>query len=417
MPVTTQPEPANRTTVAAAARERAGHPALRILMVVESSAGGTGRHVLDLCDGLIARGCEVHLIYSTGRIDGLFIERLSALPRLRRTALRMRTGIHPSDFGVVRAVRRYLRDHGPFDAIHGHSSKGGAIARLAALGAGVPAFYTLHGLIMMDPGLAAWKRAFYLGIEFGLSLRTSGIIAVSPEEQRAAIRLGLGRSRVAMVPNGIGPARLAPRQEARAAIGVSDDAVVIGFVGRLVEQKAPEVLVRGFATALARAPKARLAIVGAGPLEEPLRELATALGVADRIHWLGERDARGVLAGFDAFALSSRKEGLPYVILEAMAAGLPVVATTSAGVEILVEPGVSGEVVPRDDAVAFGEALAGVASDADKRHRYGRAALARTSRFTIDAMVNGTLAAYAEARAGEAAPDAADESKELVAPA
>jgi glycosyltransferase involved in cell wall biosynthesis len=193
--------------------------------------------------------------------------------------------------------------------------------------------------------------------------------------------------------------------------------VVIGFVGRLVEQKAPEVLVRGFAAALVRAPMAHLAIVGAGPLEASLRGLATSLGVAGRIRWLGERDARGVLAGFDAFALSSRKEGLPYVILEAMAAGLPVVATTSAGVEILVEPGVSGEVVPRDDAVAFGEALAGVASDADKRHRYGRAALARTSRFTIDAMVNGTLAAYAEARAGEAAPDAADESKELVAPA
>src|SRR5436190_23340163 len=127
---------------------------MRILIVVESSSGGTGRHVLDLCEGLIDRGCDVHLIYSAGRIDALFIERLSGLPRLRRTALRMRTGIHPSDFAVARPVRRYVRDHGPFDAIHGHSSKGGAIARLAALGTGVPAFYTLHGLIMMDPGLA-----------------------------------------------------------------------------------------------------------------------------------------------------------------------------------------------------------------------------------------------------------------------
>jgi glycosyltransferase involved in cell wall biosynthesis len=138
-------------------------------------------------------------------------------------------------------------------------------------------------------------------------------------------------------------------------------------------------------------------MVGSGPLEGSLRNLATSLGVADRIHWLGERDARGVLAGFDAFALSSRKEGLPYVVLEAMATGLPVVATASAGVEILVEPGVSGEVVPRDNATAFGEAIATVAADADRRARYGRAALGRASRFTIDAMVDGTLTAYAAA--------------------
>src|SRR3954454_22193203 len=210
--LTSQPDLPTRAAAAAedgALRASAERRTPRVLMVVESSSGGTGRHVLDLCDGLIARGCEVHLIYSTGRIDALFIERLSGLPRLRRTALRMRTGIHPSDFAVARAVRRYARDHGPFDAIHGHSSKGGAIARLAALGTGVPAFYTLHGLIMMDSGLAAWKRAFYLSIELGLSLRTTRIIAVSPEEQRAAVRLGLGKSRVALVPNGIGPARLA----------------------------------------------------------------------------------------------------------------------------------------------------------------------------------------------------------------
>jgi glycosyltransferase involved in cell wall biosynthesis len=411
-----QIEPVSRAALAVPTTGARTAP--RVLMVIESSAGGTGRHVLDLCDGLIARGCEVHLVYSTGRIDAMFIERLSGLPRLRRTALRMRTGIHPSDFAAARAVRRYLREHGPFDAIHGHSSKGGAIARLAALGTGVPAFYTLHGLIMMDPGLAAWKRAFYLSVELGLSLRTTRIIAVSPEEQRAAVRLGLGRSRVALVPNGIGPAQLVPREQARRAIGAPDDAVVIGFVGRLVEQKAPEVLVRGFAAALPLAPLARLAIVGSGPLEGSLRDLATSLGVAERIHWLGERDARGVLAGFDAFALSSRKEGLPYVVLEAMAAGLPVVATVSAGVEILVEPGVSGEVVPRDDAAAFGDALAAVASDADRRERYGRAALERASRFTIDAMVDGTLAAYAAAGAcPREASDAMDAAEELPAPA
>src|SRR5207248_9096964 len=139
-----------------------------------------------------------------GRIDTLFRDRLAAVPGLRALALPMRTSVHPSDVGVVRRVRRYMREHGPFDIIHGHSSKGGAIARLAALGKRrVAAFYTLHGLIMIDPCLAKWKSLFYLTIEHALALRTARIIAVSPEETRAAKRLGLGQSRVVMVPNGL----------------------------------------------------------------------------------------------------------------------------------------------------------------------------------------------------------------------
>ena len=106
-----------------------------VLMVVESSAGGTGRHVLDLSEGLIRRGCEVHLSYATGpgrpAVPG---PPGAGSTGLRHAAVPMRTSIHPSDLGAVRAVRRYSRARGGFDVIHGHSSKGGAIARLAAAG-------------------------------------------------------------------------------------------------------------------------------------------------------------------------------------------------------------------------------------------------------------------------------------------
>ncbi len=363
-------------------------------MIVESSAAGTGRHVLDLAEGLIARGVEVHLIYSPLRADRLFLDRVAAIDGLRALSLPMRTGPHPGDIGVVRCVRRYLRTFGPFDAIHGHSSKGGAIARLAAFGTGVPALYTLHGLITMDPGLPRWKWLFYLSIELVLSLRTARIIAVAPEEARAAVRVGLGRSRVITIPNGIGPLKLASRFEARRTMGVSDDALVIGFVGRLVEQKAPEVLVKAFAGTAKVAPHARLALVGAGPLEDSLRELAWQLGVADKIVWLGERDARTVFAGFDLFALSSQKEGLPYVVLEALVVGLPVVATSSASVEILVEPGVNGAVVPPGDNAAFARALIDLATNPTRLATFGQASRQRAAQLTIDAMVQRTLEAY-----------------------
>jgi glycosyltransferase involved in cell wall biosynthesis len=131
-----------------------------------------------------------------------------------------------------------------------------------------------------------------------------------------------------------------------------------------------------------------------GPLDESLKALASRLGVSGRIIWLGERDARGVLAGFDIFALSSQKEGLPYVVLEAMAAGLPVVATASAGVECLVLSGVNGYVVPMNDVTAFASALSTLANDETKAERCGKASLARASQFTVDAMVEQTLAAY-----------------------
>jgi glycosyltransferase involved in cell wall biosynthesis len=382
-------------------RQRRG---LCALMIVECAGGGTGRHVLDLSQSLIERGCQVHLIYSAGRSDKIFLDRLADLQDLQRMCIPMRAAPNPGDAVALAEIRRYIRQQGPFDVIHGHSSKGGALARLAALGTGIPAFYTLHGLIMMDPGLPQWKWLFYLAIELGLSLGTARIIAVSPEESRAAVRLGFGRHRIITVPNGVQPARLTPRAEARERLGVGREAVVIGFVGRLVEQKAPYVLVRAFAETAGVLPQARLAVVGAGPLEQPLRELAGRLNVADKIIWLGELDARGVLAAFDLFALSSRKEGLPYVVLEAMAAGLPIVATSSAGVEILVEPGVNGAVVPRDDTAAFGRALIDLISDPVRLADSGEASLRRAGQFTVDLMADRTLAAYRSQLPGEGQP-------------
>src|SRR5690606_13451791 len=91
---------------------RAQASGLRVLMVVESSGGGTGRHVLDLAEGLHRAGCEVHVIYSTRRADSLFLSRLVGLGGVRFTALDMQTGIHPADYTAARAIRRYRRAHG-----------------------------------------------------------------------------------------------------------------------------------------------------------------------------------------------------------------------------------------------------------------------------------------------------------------
>jgi glycosyltransferase involved in cell wall biosynthesis len=367
---------------------------IRVLLIAEACGGGAGRHVLDLSEGLIGRGCDVHLIHSPHRADPIFRERLSRAGALRHASCLMRRNIHPSDVTALRSIRRYARDFGPFDIIHGHSAKGGALARLAALGSGTPVLYTPHGFILMDQGLPWPRRRFYHAVEWALSQVTDRVIVVSPEEQRAVIRWGLGRSRVILIPNGIAPIAFPPRAVVRRKLGVSEDSVVTGFIGRLVDQKAPDVLLKAFAMAARRVPQSRLVIVGSGPLDGSLRSLAEGQGIGERVLWLGERDGKAVLPAFDLFAIASRKEGLPYVVLEALAAGLPILATASAGVELLVRHGGNGLIVPPDRPELLAAALGDLLSDPRRLARFGRASRETALQFTREEMVDQTIAAY-----------------------
>ena len=113
-----------------------------MLLVVESSGAGTGRHVMDLAEGLLSRDCEVHLIYSPRRMDKLFADRLGRLSAMKSVPLPMRRSIHPGDFGMVRAVRRYLREFGPFDVRHRVPAAQELLAREK-----VSRFQRRHGLL------------------------------------------------------------------------------------------------------------------------------------------------------------------------------------------------------------------------------------------------------------------------------
>jgi RraA family protein len=152
--------------------------------------------------------------------------------------------------------------------------------------------------------------------------------------------------------------------------------------------------VKAFAMAAHEAPRARLIIVGSGPLEGPLRRLADGLGIGNRVSWLGERNGTAVLPAFDLFAIASRKEGLPYVLLEALAAGLPIVATATAGVELLVQHGGNGFIVPPDHPGALAAVLKELTVDPQRLAPLGRASRERASEFTAEAMVDRTLATY-----------------------
>jgi glycosyltransferase involved in cell wall biosynthesis len=374
--------------------------AIKVLMIAEACGGGTGRHVLDLSEGLLERGYDVHLIHSSGRTVDSFVghaefrERLGRLRAIRQASYPMHRGIHPGDFSAVRWVRRYIREHGPFDIIHGHSAKGGALSRLAALGSDVRVFYTPHALVTMDPRLSPLKRLFYQVVEWALSKATDRIIAVSPEEQRHGIRFGLSRSRVILIPSGFEPVPFPPRGVVRRELCLPEDCRVVGFIGRLVEQKAPDVLIEAFATTANMLPQCRLVVVGSGPLKRSLRVMADLLGIANKVLWLGEHDGKCLLPAFDLLALPSRYEGLPLVTLEALSAGLPVVATASAGVELPVRHRHNGLIVPPNRPDLFAAALVELLSDPLKLEQFGRRSREISTEFTVRRMVDSTHEAY-----------------------
>jgi glycosyltransferase involved in cell wall biosynthesis len=194
---------------------------------------------------------------------------------------------------------------------------------------------------------------------------------------------GVPGSRITVIPNGVDTAYFRP-PPARERAGFP----VLLSVARLVPDKDPATLVQAFALAAPEHPRAELWLVGEGPLKEPLHRLAQDFGVADRVRFLaGRADLRPLFNRASLLALSSRTEALPNVVLEAMAAGLPVAATRVGGVPELVTPGVSGWLAPPGDAPALAAAISQLLGSPGTRRAFGVAARRRVEQdFSLTAM-------------------------------
>lgn len=367
---------------------------LRVLLVTQASGGGVGRHFLDLAEALSAEGVQVTGIYAPRKLDTLFRTRLAEddLPPMHE--INMRRAIHPMDAADLWRLLAVIRRLGPFDLIHGHSSKGGALARLAARRLGVPSVYTSHAIVTLDPTLPEWKRQIYARIERWLAKRTGAIIAVSHDEADHICELGIDAQRVHTVPNGVPAIDFPSREAARSRLGISPNQVVIGFVGRLSTQKAPEILLDAFALAFKHRTDVRLVMVGNGPLDALVEEHVRKLDLSSSVSLLGDVVATDVMPAFDVFCLPSRYEGMPYVYLEALAAGLPIVSTRVGGATMCVEPGENGFIVPPEDVASLSTALVQLVDDAPQRRRFAEASTRMSQRFSVQEMVNQTLRVY-----------------------
>jgi glycosyltransferase involved in cell wall biosynthesis len=367
---------------------------LNVAFVMEATHGGTARHLLELANGLIADGHSVHVIYSRLRAEPRFVKGLSDIPGIRIAIVDMRREPHPSDALACIAIRRYLQKMGPFDVVHGHSSKGGALARLAAWGLPVARIYTPHCFRTADPGLGLSGRIAYGGAELILAHLCDAIIAVSPDEMEHAIRLGIPRGKVHLVFNGVDQAQRPDRAAQRGRLGLVDDEVCVGFLARYVPQKAPERLLEVVTELRSTLPPFRIAMVGDGPLESMLRSQALAMGIADRIIFAPGSFGPEVMSAFDIFVLPSAYEAMPYVLLEAAVSGLPIVATAVGGASSVVISEKNGYLVPNWDRGMFAEQLSRIIQDKELRARMGRASLETGKIFTLGRMIRQTTDVY-----------------------
>jgi glycosyltransferase involved in cell wall biosynthesis len=366
----------------------------RVCLVTESAGGGVGRHFLDLASALAGRGIDVTAIYSPGRCDSAFRDHRVSADGVQFIELPMRRAVHLLDALDVAQLIRTIRAAGSFDLIHAHSSKAGALARLAARWLSIPIVYTPHAFVTLDPALGKLKRQFYGRIEHSLARRTSAIIAVSADEAAHARELGIDRAKIHVVHNGIPPLELPPREAVRARLGLSPEDFVIGFVGRLVPQKAPDMLAEAFSSVARQHPESKLVLIGSGPLEASIRQQIKALQQGPRVLLLGDTIAPSLLPAFDVFCLPSRYEGMPYVLLEALAAGLPIVATRVGGATTCVAEGENGFIVEPGNASLLARPLLELARDASLRNRLALGSRHRAARFSATQMVENTLEVY-----------------------
>ena len=378
---------------------------MRILLVLEACGAGAGHHVIDLADGLSRAGHDVFLIYSPLRAEADFENALSFMPRVTKRELPMRRAVGPSDWRSSRALKRLIKELGPFDIVHGHSSKAGALLRLAANRSDSPRLYTPHAPITMDPALSASARFVYGAAERLLGHLCERIICVSAAERDHLASLGLSEDKLRVVHNGIKPLPPIDRDAIRRQLQLDPDTICFGSVGRISHQKAVDRIISAFAMARGRMSNAHLAIVGDGPLLADMQSLARSLGISQYVTFTGQANGIEMMAGFDVFLLPSRYEGLPYALLEAAASGLPIITTDVGGAGVVVRDGENGYVLPEQNVEQLADLLLELARREDLRHAMSHRSTEIAMQFTVDRMVADTLDVYNELLAAPGASD------------
>jgi glycosyltransferase involved in cell wall biosynthesis len=282
------------------------------------------------------------------------------------------------DLRVTRQLAQALREEG-VRILHTHSSKAGIVGRWAAGRAGTPrVVHTAHGWGFHD-GQAAPVRALYRTLERRAARGTDVLVSVARKSTQVGLDAGIGRpSQYRLIRSGIPLDAFGPdpvrRESARRELGIAPDEVVIGSVGRLSAQKNPLDFVRLAARLCERGvPRVTFLYVGDGPLRPNVEAAESEAGLKGRIRWLGLRhDVPDLMRALDVFVLVSLWEGLPRVVPQALATGVPVVSYAVTGLDEILVEGRNGHLVPMRDVDAMARCVEALARDGERRLELAR---------------------------------------------
>jgi len=375
------------------------HRRIRVLHLLEATVGGTREHVLQICRHLDRRTFDVTLLCSTLR-DPRFVEDVRALrgSGIPVIVVPMPRRISPlRDLVAFVRILAHVRGRG-FDIVHTHSSKAGFLGRLAAWMAGTRRIvHTPHVFYFQAP-VGRASGTFFRALEWLAARVTTRIVAVSESQRRIAIRSGVATpAQVVVIENGTEiprPTPAADRLAKRAELGIGRNDRLVGMAARLAPQKGCEHYLRVARRVLdtcatGRGPRVRFLLAGDGELAPRLRRLAADLDLGEDFVFLGPRDdLPAIYPLLDVFVLTSLWEGLPYAVLEAMAAGKPVVATRVPGTTDVVQDGVTGYLVPPGHEEAAAERVVALLTNRQFREIMGaRGRQLVQERFTRDRFI------------------------------
>jgi len=363
-----------------------------------STLAGPERYILELVRPLREEGFEMQLVAYYRRKDASpFVHPM--LDEASKRALEIEqwedmAWLSPS---VIRRLARKLK-MGGFSLLHTHDYKTNVLGGIAARLAGVNPIATLH---LHD--LSTRRLRLYRILDLVVLRSFPRVIAVAEALRRELIAAGLPPSKVVTIHNGIEGQGFAAgaftrAERLRQQLGIGTDQPVISTIGRLSPQKGQRDFLESAARVLKAVPNAMFLVLGDGPAKEELRDLCRSLNIQDAVSFLGhQRDVAAFMAMSDAIVLASVREGLPYVLLEALTLARPVVATQVGGVPELVQDGETGLLVPPHRPDRLAEAILYLLRNPAEATRLGQKGQERVLReFTAEAMARKTAKVYQE---------------------
>ncbi len=370
-----------------------------LLIGTNITTGGAQRVLLDLAGWFFKQGIDVTAGFFYDR-DGLLSEWQAQYPfdlvcmdawRQSDNALQRGLRLIKGWFKLLKLMREEK-----FSGVLTFTHDSNILGLPAAWLAGIPKRYGSHHV--RYPSLSKLKIRLHNWIVN--SRIASGLIAVSTFTKAQAMEEGVKPEKIKIIFNGIDLADFstAKNEAHQSKLRKEPDTLIVLSVGRLVEQKGHEFLIRSAPAVVSNRPEVAFYIAGDGPLKDSLNALIASLGITDNFHLLGNRkDVPELLGEADLFVLPSIYEGLPISLLEAMAAGLPVICTDIPAARDVIEDGVSGRLVPPKDVEALASAIVDLLSDQEKRNILAKNAEKRVkTAFSLDHMGQSYLSLFEE---------------------